>query len=744
MSILAEEILKLKYLDEGQSWDDKVKNMVEALYRPWFKYSKEEVYDAIFNYNIIFGGSVTANVDNDTPTSLSNCFVIEGPEDNYEDILRADAELAHIMKRRGGVGLDLSKLRPKGSPVNNAAVTSTGVVAFMERYSNTTKEVAQGGRRGALMLTLDIRHPDALDFINAKTNTDKITGANISIKLTKEFMKCAEEGRQFIQQFPIDSTHPTIAKQVNASEILKRIAENIKTFAEPGILFWDTIMDNRIDREGYPEMVTQSTNPCGEIPLAPYDSCRLLHINMYNLVENRFKPNAYVDEDETIKICNMAVDLGNAMIMEESRKVNIILDKIEVEDSDRESIEHKLWTKILNKLAYKRLGIGKTGYADYLAALGLNYSKESVSHTINIVDIIYNHIESRSIELLEHLEEEEYEVPRVNIGLHTVAPVGSGSIIADISSGIEPLFGAIIQRRRRATESDNKNEVEIDDNGDAWVKYIHIHEPLLEFARVNGKSINVTDLDNLNRIFKDSPYYNNVASDIIPGDKLKLQQVFQEKTDHSISITHNYPKETETLTIYNAIVEAFDLNLKGFTAYVDGSRTNILEVVTASPSDRPIEISAEVHNLKAREDKFYGIVGLKDRTPSEIFIFKDSSIEIKSLKNAKIIKRIVDGGNIYDLTSDSITIKDLASKYNSGNNIILTKLLSRLLRRGESIEKILEDFKTSNGKIGSFQNAIASVLEYYTNNQCPTCKSDNLAFQEGCLTCLNCGYSKCG
>jgi len=734
---MTQEILELKYLN-GKTKEQKFKDVAKVLHKDWMDFSEESIYDALYNNFIVLGGSVLANVDTPSPVSLSNCFVIKPPDDSYEDILRTSAELVHLMKRRGGVGVDISNIRPKGLPVDNAAKTSTGIVPFMERYSNDTKEVAQDGRRGALMLTIDIRHPEAEDFIDAKTNTNKVTGANISIKLTDDFMQAAKEGKLFTQTFPIGSKNPILTKEVDAGALLLKIANNITKFAEPGILFWDTVLDNRIDRyaedHNIPELKTVSTNPCGEVPLSPDDSCRLLHINYYNIVDRAFKPDAKVSFTTLNLVSRMAVQIGNSIIEEEQKKIKQILKK--VEKSGKSSIEYKLWKRVLAMNNYRRLGIGRTGVADMLAALGLPYGP---NHQLNkIILESYNAIEKESERLVEVFGALE-GTNRVNIGLHTVAPVGTGSILAEVSSGIEPVFRHEVFRRRRANENDT--EVETDSNGERWVKYRVVHAPFLKWATVKGIDLNVTPLDEAVKL---SPYWGSMADQVDPENKLEVQKAFQVATDHSISITHNFKAGTESKVIYKSIIKAHSLKLKGYTAYVDGSRTNILSATDDSNSGRVTE-SAEVHMLKVKDEIFYGIVGLSSKgNPVEIFLFKDKNIKIKDLQNANIIKEENVEGNKYHLISDNIDIIDLASRYNSDYQSLYTKLISRALRAGVAIPKIMKDFESTDTKLGSFRNAIYNLLSYYTQLKCANCGSIKIAFQEGCLMCQDCGYSKCG
>ena len=565
-----------------------------------------------FKY-IIPQGSPMTGIGNDYQiASLSNCFVIglDGEADSYGAIIRIDEEQVQLMKRRGGVGHDLSHIRPKGSPVKNSALTSTGLVPFMERYSNSTREVAQDGRRGALMMTVSIKHPDSEAFIDAKMTEGKVTGANVSVKIDDEFMRAAVENRPYMQQFPIDSADPKVKKEIDASALWKKIVHNAWKSAEPGVLFWDTII-----RESVPDCYadlgfrTVSTNPCGEIPLCPYDSCRLLAINLYSYVVNPFTPEAYFDFDLFKKHVGLAQRIMDDIIDLELEKIEKIMEKI---DSDPESEEVKgterhLWEKIYRKSGMgRRTGVGITAEGDMLAAMGLRYGTEEATEfaeqvqktialeayrsSVNMAKErgafeIYdtereknNPFVSRIREADPELYEEMKKYGRRNIACLTIAPTGTTSLMTQTTSGIEPVFMPVYKRRRKVNPNDENVRIDfVDETGDAFEEYLVFHHKFLTWMKMNGydpdKHYTQEEIDEL---VAKSPYYKATSNDVDWLMKVKMQGRIQKWVDHSISVTINLPNNVDEDLVNRLYVEAWRSGCKGCTVYRDGSRAGVL------------------------------------------------------------------------------------------------------------------------------------------------------------------------
>ena len=665
-----------------------------------------------FKYIVPQGSPMTGIGNNYQIASLSNCFVIgtEGAADSYGAIMKIDEEQVQLMKRRGGVGHDLSDIRPKGSPVKNSALTSTGLVPFMERFSNSTREVAQDGRRGALMLSVSIKHPDSESFIDAKMESGKVTGANVSVKIDDEFMKAAIEGRKYTQCYPIDSKKPTYTKEIEASELWKKIVHNAWKSAEPGVLFWDTIL-----RESVPDCYadlgfrTVSTNPCGEIPLCPYDSCRLLAINLYSYVKNPFTPKAKFDFDLFKKHVAIAQRIMDDIIDLEIEKIDMIQAKIasDPEDDETKYTEKRLWEKIMDKSTKgRRTGVGITAEGDMLAALGLRYGTdeatefaEKVQRTLALAAYrssvemakergafeIFDWKREQKNPFILRLKEADPELyadmkkyGRRNIACLTIAPTGTVSLMTQTTSGLEPVFMPVYKRRRKVNRDDeNANITFTDENGDAFEEFIVFHHKFVEWMIVNGinpaQKFTSEEVDDL---VARSPYYKATAQDVDWVNKVKMQGAMQKWVDHSISVTINLPNDVSEDLVNQLYVEAWKSGCKGCTVYRDGSRDGVLvdaksekkvekkdgKEPTLAPCDceprqvvevRPRILEAEVVRFQNNKEKWVAFVGILDGRPYEIFTgLQDDEEGIvlpKTVEKGWIIKNIdEDGRKRYD------------------------------------------------------------------------------------------------
>ena len=662
-----------------------------------------------FKYIVPQGSPMTGIGNNYQIASLSNCFVIgtEGAADSYGAIMKIDEEQVQLMKRRGGVGHDLSDIRPKGSPVKNSALTSTGLVPFMERFSNSTREVAQDGRRGALMLSVSIKHPDSESFIDAKMESGKVTGANVSVKIDDEFMKAAIEGRKYTQCYPIDSKKPTYKKEIEASELWKKIIHNAWKSAEPGVLFWDTIL-----RESIPDCYadlgfrTVSTNPCGEIPLCPYDSCRLLAINLYSYVKNPFTPKAKFDFDLFKKHVAIAQRIMDDIIDLEIEKIEMIQAKIasDPEDDETKYTEKRLWEKIMRKSTMgRRTGVGITAEGDMLAAMGLRYGTdeatefaEKVQRTLALTAYrssvemakergafeIYdwkreqkNPFILRIKEADPQLYEDMKKYGRRNIACLTIAPTGTVSLMTQTTSGLEPVFMPVYKRRRKVNRDDeNANITFTDENGDAFEEFIVFHHKFVEWMIVNGinpaQKFTPEEVDDL---VARSPYYKATAQDVDWVNKVKMQGALQKWVDHSISVTINLPNDVSEDLVNQLYVEAWKSGCKGCTVYRDGSRDGVLvdaksdkkaekekkdgKEPTLAPCDceprqvvevRPRILEADVVRFQNNKEKWVAFVGILDGRPYEIFTgLQDDEEGIvlpKTVEKGWIIKNIDEEG----------------------------------------------------------------------------------------------------
>ena len=774
--------------------------------------SKEELLGLLGNFKyIVPQGSPMSGIGNNHQVgSLSNCFVIgiDGNPDSYGGIIRIDEEQVQLMKRRGGVGHDLSHIRPKGTPVKNSALTSTGLVPFMERYSNSTREVAQDGRRGALMISVSIKHPDSESFIDAKMTEGKVTGANVSVRIDDAFMKAAIEGKPYIQQYPVDSPNPVMTKEVNATEIWNKIIHNAWKSAEPGILFWDTIT-----RESVPDCYadlgfrTISTNPCGEIPLCPYDSCRLLAINLYSYVVNPFTPEAYFDFDLFKTHVAKAQRIMDDIIDLEMEKIDKILEKIDSDPETEEvkSIERNLWDKIRTKtLKGRRTGVGTTAEGDMLAALGLRYGtpeatdfSEKVHQTLAVaaygssVELARqrgafevfdaereknNPFINRLKEVSPELYENMVKYGRRNIACLTIAPTGTTSLMTRTTSGIEPVFLPVYKRRRKVNPNDTDVHVDfIDETGDAFEEYVVYHPKFVDWMKINNIEVKSDyTQEELDALVAKSPYNKATSNDVDWLEKVKMQGRVQKWVDHSISVTINLPADVSEELVNNLYVEAWKSGCKGCTVYRDGSRAGVLvslekksepatDEIKPHVAKRPIELEADVVRFQNNKEKWIAFVGLIDGAPYEIFTGladdEDGIFCPKSVTSGKIIKAIDENGNKrYDFQfinkrGYKTTIEGLSDKFNP-EYWNYAKLISGVLRYGMPIDQVLKligSLELDSQSINTWKMGVERALKKYLPNgmkakgqTCPNCGQETLIYQEGCLICTSCGTSKCG
>ena len=759
--------------------------------------SAQELFDVFdhFKYIVPQGSPMTGIGNNYQVASLSNCFVIglDGPADSYGAIIRIDEEQVQLMKRRGGVGHDLSHIRPKGSPVKNSALTSTGLVPFMERYSNSTREVAQDGRRGALMLSVSIKHPDSEAFIDAKMTEGKVTGANVSVKLDDEFMKAAVENRPYMQQFPIDSKEPTYKKEINASALWKKIVHNAWKSAEPGVLFWDTIL-----RESVPDCYadlgfrTVSTNPCGEIPLCPYDSCRLLAINLYSYVVNPFTPEVYFDFEKFKKHASMAQRIMDDIIDLELEKIEKIIAKV---DSDPETDEVKwperhLWEKIYKKSSMgRRTGVGITAEGDMIAAMGLRYGTEEATEfaekvhktlaletyrsSVNLAKErgafeIYDAVREENNPFINRIKEADPELyaemrqyGRRNIACLTIAPTGTTSLMTQTTSGIEPVFMPVYKRRRKVNPNDENVHVDyVDETGDAFEEYIVFHHKFLTWMKVNGydpdKRYSQEEIDEL---VAKSPYHKATSNDVDWLMKVKMQGRIQKWVDHSISVTINLPNSVDEELVNRLYVEAWKSGCKGCTVYRDGSRSGVL-ISTKKKEDkkeelnaltllkrqvvevRPKVLEADVVRFQNNKEKWVAFVGLLDGRPYEIFTgLQDDEEGIllpKSVTSGRIIKNYDEDGNKrYDFQFENkrgykMTVEGLSERFNK-EYWNYAKLISGVLRWQMPIDQVVKlvgSLQLDSESINTWKNGVERALKKYVQD----------GTEAKGVKCPNCGH----
>ncbi len=764
--------------------DDMHRRLAKELARIENKYpnpmGEDEIFSLMkdFRYIVPQGSPMSGIGNNYQVGSLSNCFVVglDGDPDSYGGIMKIDEEQVQLMKRRGGVGHDLSHIRPKGSPVKNSALVSTGLVPFMERYSNSTREVAQDGRRGALMLTVSIAHPDSESFIDAKMETGKVTGANVSVRIDDRFMEAAAAEKEYVQQYPIESPNPEVTKAIDAKVLWRKIVHNAWKSAEPGVLFWDTVT-----RESVPDCYadlgfkTISTNPCGEIPLCPYDSCRLLAINLYSYVENPFTPQASFNFDLFRQHVAKAQRLMDDIIDLEMEKIDLILQKVDddPELAEVKQTEHHLWEKIKAKtLKGRRTGVGTTAEGDMIAALGLRYgTPEATQFSVEVhkalalaaygssVNMakergafeIYDAKREENNPYINRLREADpamYEqmkqYGRRNIACLTIAPTGTTSLMTQTTSGIEPVFMPVYKRRRKVNPNDPDVRIDyVDETGDAFEEYIVYHPKFMEWMKINDIPVK-TDYtqDELNALVERSPYYKATSNDVNWLEKVRMQGAVQKWVDHSISVTINLPSDVSEDLVNDLYMEAWKSGCKGCTVYRDGSRSGVLvsvekkenksedkiKIDEAHVLKRPVELEADVVRFQNNKEKWIAFVGLVDGQPYEIFTgLADDDDGIfcpKSVNHGKIIKAVDEKGNKrYDFQfvnkrGYKTTIEGLSDKFNP-EYWNYAKLISGVLRYGMPIDQVIKlvgGLELDSQSINTWKMGVERALKKYLPN----------------------------
>ncbi|MDR0421193.1 MAG: adenosylcobalamin-dependent ribonucleoside-diphosphate reductase [Prevotellaceae bacterium] len=759
-----------------------------------------------FKYIIPQGGPMTGIGNCYQISSLSNCFVIGHNKlaDSYGGILRLDEEQVQLMKRRGGVGHDLSDIRPKGSPVMNSALNSTGIVPFMERYSNSTREVAMDGRRGALMLSLSVKHPDIEQFIDAKVDGEKVTGANVSVRIDDEFMRCALNGTNYTQQYPIDSKEPKYKVEINAKKLWDKIIHNAWQCAEPGILFWDTIIRESV-ADCYADLgyKTVSTNPCGEIPLCAYDSCRLLAVNLYGYVENPFTDKAKFNKRLFKKHIAIAMKMMDDLIDLELEKIDEILSKIsnDPEEYDVKRVEIELWEKIKDKcIRGRRTGLGITAEGDMLAALGIQYgTDESIAFATEIQKILaleayrtstqmakergafplYDAKREESNPMINRIRKQDADLynemvntGRRNISMLTIAPTGTVSLMAQTTSGIEPVFMPFYKRRRKVNPNDKNVTIDyVDKTGDAFSEFYVFHHKFLTWCEINGydvEAIKNFSTEQLDDIVKKSPYHNATTKDIDWVKKVKMQGEMQKWVDHSISVTVNLPADITEEKVAEVYKTAWESGCKGITVYRDGSRSGILvsandgkEPMNKMPSKRPVSLDADVIRFANGKEQWIAFVGLYDDKPYEIFtgIVDDDIRPIpRVVKIGQILKVKTENGSRYDFQyidkyGYTNTIGGISHMFNK-EFWNYAKLISGVLRNGMPIVDVVNlvaGLELDSETINTWKNGVERALKRYIPDgtkakqglKCPKCGSDSLIYYDGCPRCTACGYAKC-
>jgi ribonucleoside-diphosphate reductase alpha chain len=736
--------------------------------------SEDEIYGFLKDFKyIVPQGSPMMGIGNDyVNVSLSNCVVVDNPQDSVSSIMDAGKDLANLFKRRCGVGLDISDLRPEGAPVNNSARTTTGAWSFADFYSYVCRMIGQNGRRGALMISMDIRHPDIEQFVKMKHDLTKVTGANVSVKITDEFMEAVEKGEMFTLQFPVEAESPTHISQVDAATLWGAIVESATTTAEPGLLMWDNITKNLPAHE-YADFKTKTTNPCGEIPLSAYDSCRLISLNLKSMVRNSFSPEAEFDFGKLEEVAAVGMRLSDNLVELELEKLENIR---KVADSDDEK---ELWTK-LYQAAYKgrRTGLGTHGLADAIACLNLAYDS---AEALPIIEKIYETLRNAAYEESVYLAQERGAFPafdwsveesnefiqrlpqsireliaqhgRRNISILTNAPTGSVSIMSQTSSGLEPVFrNSYIRRRKLSHDEQHLDADHVDELGDRWVEYTVHHHNVQEYLALTDQA--------------DIPAFFVESDSINWEQRVSVQAAIQRSIDHSISSTINLPKGTKPELVGRLYMEGWRQGLKGITVYVDGSRSGVL--ITEKEEDstfpqhrapkRPIELDCNIHHATIKGEKWVIMVGIMDGKPYEVMGGLSNLIEIPRDKAKGIlIKNPRKSMNsIYDLrvgtNGDTIIIKDLVKVFDNANHSAFTRMISLGLRHGANIQYVVEQLqKDRDSDMFSFAKCVARVLKNYipdgqeaTEKTCSECNEPNLIYVEGCVTCTACGYAKCG
>ncbi len=746
--------------------------------------SADDIFQLLdhFKYIVPAGSPMTGIGNNFQVASLSNCFVIglDGDADSYGAILRIDEEQVQLMKRRGGVGHDLTHIRPKGSPVNNSALTSTGLVPFMERYSNSTREVAQDGRRGALMLSVGIKHPDSEAFIDAKMTEGKVTGANVSVKIDDAFMQAAIDDKEYVQQFPVDSDHPDVKKTIRAKDLWEKIVHNAWKSAEPGVLFWDTILKESIP-DCYADLGfrTVSTNPCGEIPLCPYDSCRLLSINLYSYVVNPFTKDAYFDYELFKKHVGFAQRLMDDIVDLELEKIDQIMQKVESDPQSDEvkGAEYHLWEKIKKKSSMgRRTGVGITAEGDMIAAMMLRYgTQEATDFSVNVHRTLALAAYGSSVQMAKErgafdiydadreknnpfilrikeadpkLYKEMKQYGRRNIACLTIAPTGTTSLMTQTTSGIEPVFLPVYKRRRKVNPNEPDVHVDfVDEVGDSFEEFIVYHKKFLEWMKINGIDTDKRySQEEIDALVARSPYYKATANDVDWLMKVKMQGAIQKWVDHSISVTVNLPNDVDEALVNRLYVEAWRSGCKGCTIYRDGSRSGVMIQVSEKKKKeepklepvpckhpevtevRPQTLECDVVRFQNNKEKWVAFVGLLDGYPYEIFTgLQDDEEGImlpKSVVKGKIIKQTnEDGSKRYDFQFENkrgykTTVEGLSEKFNP-EYWNYAKLISGVLRYRMPIEhviKLVSSLQLKSESINTWKVGVERALKKYISD----------------------------
>jgi len=751
---LAKEFARIERKYEGQSLDENT------------------IYNHLKNFGeIVPQGSPMYGIgNNEVNVSLSNCVVVASPEDNISSIVDSGKQLANLFKRRCGVGLDISNLRPEGMTVNNSAGTTTGAWSFADFYSYVCRMIGQNGRRGALMISLDIRHPDIEKFVKMKHDLTKVTGANVSIRISDDFMEAVEQDQDFTLRFPVNSDTYTYTKNVRARELWKSIVDSATKTAEPGLLMWGNI-EKYLPAESYKDVgfKTLTTNPCGEIPLSAYDSCRLISINLTSFVENKFEDNSFFDFDRLYSVVRHGMRLSDDLVDLEIEKLEGILSACNTAD------EKELWTNLLRACREgRRTGLGTHGLADALACLKMPYDS---AEGLVMIDKIYQTIRNaayfescmlakergsfpvfdwekeKNNAFIKNLPEDIRElirtVGRRNISILTNAPTGSVSIMSQTSSGLEPVFRNFYIRRRKLSHNEQDQMAAfVDAMGDKWTEYKVYHHNVQQYLKK-------FETDQIPSFFTESDGINWKR-------RVEIQGVIQKYIDHSISSTINLPKGTSPDVVSELYLLGWKLGLKGVTVYVDGSRDGVLITETKKETfpqhnapKRPTTLDTDIHNLTIKGEKWTVLVGLLDGKPYEILGGANKIVDLpKNAKNGKLVK-VSTGKNQarYDLAVDDLLIKDVVKVFDNANHSAFTRLLSLSLRHGAPINYVVEQMqKDSDSDMFSFSRCVARVLKQYvpdgtkvsSQKACPECNSTNLIYQDGCATCGDCGHSKCG
>ena len=738
--------------------------------------SEEQIFDILKNFDYVVpqGSPMMGIGNNHVNVSLSNCVVVGPPGDNISSIMDSGKDLANLFKRRCGVGLDLSHLRPENASVNNSAGTTSGAWSFADLYSYVCRMIGQNGRRGALMLSMDIRHPDIEQFVTMKHDLTKVTGANVSVKISDEFMKAVENNEAFTLKFPIDSEEPIVTKEINATELWERVVDSATKTAEPGLLMWDNIL-KYLPANEYEQFKTECVNPCAELPLSAYDSCRLISINLKNFVTDPFTENARFDFKKFSQIVAASMRLSDDLVELELEKLENIRSVADMPD------EKELWKKLYETCANgRRTGLGTHGLADVLACLNLAYDSDE---SLAVIDKIYKTLKTSSYEesvelaiergafpafswetekdnafiksLPKSLRERIEKHGRRNISILTNAPTGSVSIMSQTSSGLEPVFRNSYVRRRKLDHSEKTDADFIDDLGDRWKEFKVYHHNVRQYLDSHEGA--------------DLPNFFTESHEIDWMRRIEIQAAIQRHIDHSISSTINLPKGTPSEVVGELYFDAWRKGLKGVTVYVDGSRTGVLLSEDSSEKSqepfpqnnspkRPIELECEIHRPTIQGEEWTILVGLMDGKPYEIMGGLSTFVEIpKKYTHGTILKHPRKSTNsIYDLkfgeNGGEVIIKNVVKVFDNPNHSVFTRMISLALRHGSGVQYVVEQLnKDRDSDMFSFSKVTARVLKKYiqdgskaSDKKCTECGSEDLIYVEGCVTCTSCGYAKCG